>query len=63
MRKSTKILGWICLACWLAAAVGESIMCGMGKPLAALELSWVDILLRDWCLVVFCITKLFDEYF
>ena len=63
MRKSTKILGWICLACWLAAAVSESVMCGMGKPIAALEVNWADILLRDWVLVVFCITKLFDEYF
>lgn len=58
----TKVFGWICLVCWFIAAVGESIMCGMGKPLTVLELRWLDILLRDWCLVVFCITKLFDEY-
>ena len=62
MRNLSKILGWICLACWLVTIVGESIMCGMGEPIAALEMSWADILIRDWCIVIFCVIKLIDEY-
>ena len=58
----TKILGWICLACWLTVTVAETTACIMGNPIAVLELSWADVLTRDWCLVVLCVTKLIDEY-
>ena len=57
-----KVLGWICLVCWLTVAVGETVACITGNPIAVLELSWVDILIRDWVLVVFCVARLIDEY-
>ena len=52
----SKILGWIVVIIWAVVAIGESIQCGMGMPVP--EVSWFDLLIRDWALFIGCVAAL-----
>ena len=54
----TKILGWMAVIIWAVVAIGESIQCGMGMPVP--EVSWFDLLIRDWALFIGCVAALFE---
>ena len=53
-----KVLRWIAVIIWAVVVIGESIQSGMGMPVP--EVSWFDLLIRDWALFIGCIAALFQ---
>ena len=54
----TKFLGWIAVIIWGVLVIGESIQSGMGMPVP--EVSWFDLLIRDWALFIGSVATLFE---
>lgn len=53
-----KQLRWICLICWSIIAIGETANAIMGVPIS---ISWSELLIRNWALVIACITSLIEK--
>jgi hypothetical protein len=46
----SKVLGWMAVIIWGVLVIAESIQSGMGMPVP--EVSWFDLLIRDWALFI-----------